>query len=102
MIRNILNWFKNKYTRETEHHVQLFELEKEHKYLEAAITQLWEYITVSETDLARRIAKLDPEAFKSRKKAFITTQEEPEQVSTDKTWKGVKVFGGDGGTSVPR
>jgi len=93
MIRKFLNWFKNTRTREQEHAKDMFEVEAEHAYLNAAILQLWDYIAILETDIARKLLKLCPDDFKQKRKNFIKEMPEEEK-PVESTWNGIKVFGG--------
>ena len=93
LARKLVNWFTNTNTRERQHRESTFELEMEHKYLEAQIGQLWDYIVLMEEDLARKIAKVDwvhPRDRARAKKAVEVVEEQEEGNSH----QGLRIFGG--------
>lgn len=94
------NWFTDSYTREKEHRQKLFELEAEHKYLEAAITQLWDYIVIIEADLAKKVAKLDIPTSNRRTRPSVSVLEEQEAEDPPGLPKGMRVFGGKSAVRV--
>jgi len=97
MIQRIRNWFTNTRNREAKHEHQVFEVEKDHAYLNASILELWDYIAILETGIARKLIKLDPEDFKQRRRKFVEPVEEEKVEEQPQTWNGMKVFGGKSG-----
>lgn len=98
MLQTIRNWFTNTRNREAKHAQEVFEVEKEHAYLNASILQVWDYIAILETDIARKLLKLNPEDFNKKRRKFVEEVHEEEVKPVEKTWKGLKVFGGQNGT----
>lgn len=97
MLRKLRNWFTNTQTREAKHAHEMFEVEKEHAYLNTAILQVWDYVAILETDIARRLLKLNPEDFNKKRRKFVEEVSEEKQEDVAQTWNGMRVFGGKNG-----